>query len=123
MAGTAKDHPLKALLLAPVEIRLVRVTVIVTLVASTAYAGWLLLKVPVLSVNKTEIGMVLGWLVAKSGTAVDWLFGSSEGGARRADATATGALNAPPPEATVITPGTGGRVEAQVTTPADPVEG
>lgn len=70
----------------PIEIRVVRVIVIVLLIVATCIAGMLLLRRPVLADNKTEVGMVLGWLIAKSGTAVDWLLGGSEGGSRRADA-------------------------------------
>ena len=71
----------------PIEIRGVRVFVIVALLLATCWAGQEILHVPILTDNKTETGMVLGWLIAKSGTAVDWLFGASEGGSRRADAT------------------------------------
>jgi hypothetical protein len=86
------------------EIRAARVIVIFLLIAATCVAGILLLQVPVLNVNKTEVGMVLGWLIAKSGTAVDWLLGGSEGGSRRADAgngpqpvTVTNAPDSPVP--------------------------
>jgi hypothetical protein len=73
----------------PVEIRVTRVAVIVILITATCIAGVLLLRMPVLADNKTEVGLVLGWLIAKSGTAVDWLLGGSEGGSRRADAQPT----------------------------------
>ena len=84
---------------APWEIRAVRVLVALALVAAAIAT---LNEVigrdqPILEANKLEVGMLIGWIVAKSGTVIDWLFGGSESGTRRADHAAATSVLEPEP--------------------------
>lgn len=112
---------IRGLALPGVEIRIVRVVVIVALVAATIWAGYLILKMrePIVQENKLEVGMVLGWLIAKAGTAVDWLLGSSESGNRRADAAMQRAAQAPPEGSKQVTAGPDAKLHAEAETPSD----
>jgi hypothetical protein len=80
----------------PSEIRVLRIIIAVALVGSMIYALRHLFNVKIIEENKLEFGMILGWLVSKAGTVVDWLFGGSESGGRRADLASHQAAMAPP---------------------------
>jgi hypothetical protein len=71
----------------PVEIRILRFLVgfILILAAVSTLRTVLLTDRPIMEANKLEVGMMIGWIIAKSGTVIDWLFGGSESGTRRAD--------------------------------------
>ena len=119
---STKTHPAVAALAQPgVEIRALRVIVIIALVSATIYAGYLILRMreAIVQENKLEIGMVLGWLIAKAGTAVDWLLGSSESGNRRADIAQQRASDAPPTGSQSVTAGPGAKLNATAETPAE----
>lgn len=68
------------------EIRTLRFAIAVMLVVATLWTLDRLLDREILEKNKLEVGLLLGWLIAKSGTVIDWLFGGSESGGRRSDA-------------------------------------
>lgn len=80
----------------PPEIRVLRIVIASTLIGAMIYALAHLFKYEIVEKNKLEFGMILGWLVSKAGTVVDWLFGGSEGGTRRADLASHQAALAPP---------------------------
>jgi hypothetical protein len=80
----------------PAEIRLLRIVIAIALVGAMIYALRHLFNVEIIEKNKLEFGMILGWLVSKAGTIVDWLFGGSESGGRRADLASHQAAMAPP---------------------------
>lgn len=82
---------------APWEIRMVRVIVALALVAAaiSTLNHVIVRDKPILDANKLEVGMLIGWIVAKSGTVVDWLFGGSESGTRRADQSAAREVESP----------------------------
>lgn len=85
LAGRAEAHGRP-----PWEIRLLRFAVgfIIIGAAISTLDTVLNTDKPILDKNKLEVGMMIGWIIAKSGTIIDWLFGGSESGTRRADAQA-----------------------------------
>lgn len=80
------------------EIRLLRFVIALILVVATLWVLNKLLQKEILEKNKLEVGLLLGWLIAKSGTVIDWLFGGSESGARRADSMTAHATKDSPAE-------------------------
>lgn len=103
------------------EIRVMRVVIILVLVAATIYAGYIILNMreAIVQENKLEVGMVLGWLIAKAGTGVDWLLGSSEGSSRRADFDNQRAALAPPEGSKSVTAGPDATLNATAEVPGE----
>ena len=60
------------------DIRGMRIFIVVALIAAAVLTLRQLLGVAILDTNKLEVGLLLGWLIAKSGTVIDWLFGGSD---------------------------------------------
>ena len=78
------------------DVRLMRLFIVGALVLTAVWSLQHLLGVRIPEENKLEVGLLLGWLIAKSGTVIDWLFGGSESGGRRNDMNAVHAAAAPP---------------------------
>lgn len=116
-----RDLTVNGLIAPGTEIRVMRVVVILVLVSGTMYAGYLILNMreAIVQENKLEIGMVLGWLIAKAGTGVDWLLGSSEGSSRRADADMQRAATAPPTGSKQVTAGPDATLNATAELPGE----
>lgn len=100
------------------DVRLMRLFIVGALVMSAILTLRHLLNVEIFDKNKLEIGLLLGWLIAKSGTVIDWLFGGSESGGRRADLTAHQAATAPPLGSQQMTAPKDSKMTGEVTTPA-----
>jgi len=81
------------------EIRALRFLIGAALIIAAVLTLRSLLSSALPEANKLEVGLLLGWLIAKSGTVIDWLFGGSESGTRRADQQAATASQAAPPDA------------------------
>jgi hypothetical protein len=77
------------------DIRMMRLFITGALILAAIMTLRHLLTVELFEKNKLEVGLLLGWLIAKSGTVIDWLFGGSESGTRRADQIATQAASTP----------------------------
>lgn len=75
-----------------------RVAVVVALILGALGTLEKVLDRQIIESNKLEVGLLIGWLIAKSGTVIDWLFGSSESGARRSDQLAHVATEAEEPK-------------------------
>lgn len=104
---------------APWEVRLLRVGIAVVLTYAAIATLDRLLNKAILEENKLEVGLLLGWLIAKSGTVIDWLFGGSESGTRRADIQAQQAERAPPPGTQSFTAPADAKIHATAEAPDD----
>ncbi len=96
----------------PWEVRALRVVIGLVMIgaAISTLNTVLTTEKPILEANKLEVGMMIGWIIAKTGTVIDWLFGGSESGTRRADAQAHNAgpqsvqIDQPPDEPVPVKP-------------------